>query len=94
MLNFLKELPTIYLVFFSFLILIGGYFFTKEQNLFTLANLALGAIVGIARVKEKATQEIEEQNIERVILPPNVNPQENNTLTFNRQKKPEAKDDK
>lgn len=69
LLNFLKELPTIYLVFICFIILIIGFFSTQDQNLFTLANLALGAIIGIARGKGGSPESIN-QDTEVNLIPP------------------------
>ncbi len=69
---FLKELPTIWLVIYAFTVLITLWVVTRERELLILANLALGAILGIARAKTPPSQDIETQNIDKVILPDNT----------------------
>ena len=66
--NFVKELPNIYIIFLCFLALLSGYLYTGDSNLFTLCNLSLGSLVTIARSSYKRgteiTGDIETQNIE------------------------------
>lgn len=71
MLNFLREMPQIYIVFVTFLLLILLWSIIQERELLILANLALGAIIGIATGRVKAAQEIAQQTIERVTIPLN-----------------------
>jgi hypothetical protein len=69
MLHFLKELPTAYLVWVSMIILLAFWVITRERELLILVNLALGALLNIARGKTTPSQDIENQNIDKVIFP-------------------------
>ena len=63
MLNFLEKLPNIYIVFASFVFLLITFLMLRDNNIFTLMNTALGAVIGLAMKTNKPTQSITAETV-------------------------------